>query len=79
MIDVEGSKGLILIHLYKRLGINNKIYYNSILYMRDRFLIHLGKEKLNRGKVYRAWTSRNFTTNVTKQTIVNRSNLIYEA
>ncbi|KAL4560145.1 hypothetical protein LXL04_032294 [Taraxacum kok-saghyz] len=62
MIDAEGSKGLILNEVYKRLGINNKRYYPRILDMVDRFHMHLGSESLNRGFVYRVWTSGNFST-----------------
>ncbi|KAJ9559704.1 LOW QUALITY PROTEIN: hypothetical protein OSB04_004864 [Centaurea solstitialis] len=74
MIDAEGSKGLLLneaflephwqydYEVYKRLGIKNKPYSPVILDMVSRSWIHLAKERLNRGVVNRAWTSRNFNT-----------------
>ncbi|KAL4560086.1 hypothetical protein LXL04_032234 [Taraxacum kok-saghyz] len=62
MIDAEGSKGLILNKVYKRLGINSKQYYLRIDDMVKRFKMHIRKESLNRGFVYRVWTSRNFST-----------------
>lgn len=61
MIDAEGSKGLIVNEIYKRLGINNKRYYPRILDMVDRFQMHLDSESLNRGVAYRVWTSGNFS------------------
>ncbi|XP_023749005.1 uncharacterized protein LOC111897275 isoform X1 [Lactuca sativa] len=62
MIDAEGSKGLILNEVYKRLGIKNKRYYPRILDMVSRFQMHLESENLNRGLVYRVWTSGNFNS-----------------
>lgn len=64
MIDAEGSKGLTLNEVYKRLGINNKRYYPRILDMVSRYRMHLDSESLNRGVVYRVWTSGNFNTEV---------------
>ncbi|KAD2021891.1 hypothetical protein E3N88_42009 [Mikania micrantha] len=60
MIDAEGSKGLILHEVYKRLGINNKRYYQRILDMKDRFRMHIDSESLNRGAAYRIWTCGNY-------------------
>ncbi|KAI3803697.1 hypothetical protein L1987_31857 [Smallanthus sonchifolius] len=64
MIDAEGSKGLTLNEVYKRLGINNKRYYPRILDMVSRFQMHLDSESLNRGVVYRVWTPGNYNAGV---------------
>ncbi|KAI3774732.1 hypothetical protein L1987_49293 [Smallanthus sonchifolius] len=64
MIDAEGSKGLTLNEVYKRLGINNKRYYPRILDMVSRFQMHLDSEGLNRGVVYRVWTPGNYNAGV---------------
>ncbi|KAK9071149.1 hypothetical protein SSX86_009717 [Deinandra increscens subsp. villosa] len=64
MIDAEGSKGLTLNEVYKRLGINNKRYYPRILNMVSRFRMHLDSESLNRGVVYRVWTAGNYNAGV---------------
>ncbi|XP_071686100.1 uncharacterized protein [Rutidosis leptorrhynchoides] len=68
MIDAEGSEGLILNEVYKRLGINNKRYYPRILDMVSRFGMHLDSESLNRGMVYRVWTSGNYDARGSKTT-----------
>ncbi|KAI3512502.1 hypothetical protein L1887_19818 [Cichorium endivia] len=64
MIDAEGSKGLISIEIYKRLGIKSKRYSPLIRDMVKRFQMHLDSESLNRGLVYRIWTSGNFKSEV---------------
>ncbi|KAF8388748.1 hypothetical protein HHK36_025428 [Tetracentron sinense] len=60
MIDAEGSKGLTVTEVCKRLGINSKRNYTRLLYMFSRFGMHLQAESHNRGMVYRVWTSGNF-------------------
>ncbi|KAJ0700699.1 putative B-block binding subunit of TFIIIC, tfc3, extended winged-helix domain-containing protein [Helianthus annuus] len=60
MIDAEGSKGLTLNEVFKRLGINNKRYYPRVLEMVSRFKMHIDSEGLNRGSVYRVWTCGNY-------------------
>ncbi|CAK9179892.1 unnamed protein product [Ilex paraguariensis] len=60
MIDAEGSKGLTITEVCKRLRINNKRYYTRLLNMFSRFGMHLQAESLNRGVAYRVWTSNNF-------------------
>ncbi|KAI3737738.1 hypothetical protein L2E82_27750 [Cichorium intybus] len=64
MIDAEGSKGLISIEIYKRLGIKSKRYSPLIRDMVKRFQMHLDSESLNRGLVYCVWTSGNFKSEV---------------
>ncbi|XP_057504442.1 uncharacterized protein LOC130787950 isoform X1 [Actinidia eriantha] len=60
MVDAEGSKGLTITEVCKRLGINNKRYYTRLLNMFSRFGMHLQAESHNRGVAYRVWTSGNF-------------------
>lgn len=62
MIDAEGSKGLTLDEVYKRLGIKNKRYYPRVLDMVSRFGMHIVPESLNRGLVYRAYTAGNYNS-----------------
>ncbi|KAD3068691.1 hypothetical protein E3N88_36571 [Mikania micrantha] len=57
MIEAEGSKGLIIHEALKRLGINNKRYYQLIYDMKDRFRMHLEGESLNRGLAYRIYNA----------------------
>ncbi|KAJ9559703.1 hypothetical protein OSB04_004863 [Centaurea solstitialis] len=64
MIDAEGTKGLTINEVYKRLGIGNKRYYPRILDMVSRFRMHLDSESLNRCVAYRVWTSGNFNNEV---------------
>ncbi|XP_043719454.1 uncharacterized protein LOC122667263 [Telopea speciosissima] len=60
MIDAAGSKGLTVTEVCKQLGINNKKNcYNRLLQMSSRFGMHMKAESLNRGMVYRFWTSQN--------------------
>ncbi|KAL2516429.1 B-block binding subunit of TFIIIC [Forsythia ovata] len=60
IIDAEGSKGLTITEVCKRLGIRNKPYYNRLLNMFSRFGMHLQAESHNRGVGYRVWTAGNF-------------------
>ncbi|CAI9753733.1 unnamed protein product [Fraxinus pennsylvanica] len=60
IIDAEGSKGLTITEVCKRLGIRNKLYYNRLLNMFSRFGMHLQAESHNRGVGYRVWTAGNF-------------------
>ncbi|PWA49195.1 B-block binding subunit of TFIIIC [Artemisia annua] len=64
MIDAEGSKGLIINEVYKRLGINNKRYYPRILEMVSRFGMHIDSESHNKSVAYRVWTAGNFSKKV---------------
>ncbi|VFQ59197.1 unnamed protein product [Cuscuta campestris] len=59
MIDSEGSRGLQITEVCRRLGINSKQYSGRF---RDAFSthgMHLEVERPNRGLAYRVWTSRN--------------------
>ncbi|KAL8189135.1 hypothetical protein R6Q57_029396 [Mikania cordata] len=73
MIDAEGSKGLIVHEVYKRLGINNKRYYQRILDMKDRFRMHIDSESLNRGAAYRIWTCGNYNTGAPNTHLINQN------
>ncbi|XP_024973225.1 uncharacterized protein LOC112511735 isoform X3 [Cynara cardunculus var. scolymus] len=65
MIDAEGSKGLTLNEqACKRLGINSKEYDKRNRAMVSKYGMHLESERLNRGQVNRAWTSRNLKIEV---------------
>ncbi|GKB03885.1 B-block binding subunit of TFIIIC [Tanacetum coccineum] len=64
MIDAEGSKGLIINEVYKRLGIKNKRYYPQIIEMVSRFGMHMDSESHNKGLAYRVWTAGNFNKKV---------------
>lgn len=60
MIDAEGSKGLTITEVCRRLGLNNKRYYTRLLNMFSRFGMHLEAENHNKGVAYRVWTPGNF-------------------
>ncbi|XAR49896.1 hypothetical protein NMG60_11004070 [Bertholletia excelsa] len=60
MVDAEGSKGLTITEICKRLGIKNKQYYTRLFNMFSRLGMHLEAENHNKGLVYRVWTSQNF-------------------
>lgn len=60
MIDAEGPKGLTVIEVCQRLGINSKANYNRFLNMFSRFGMHLQAESHKRGMAYRVWTAGNF-------------------
>ncbi|KAH7865791.1 hypothetical protein Vadar_011204 [Vaccinium darrowii] len=60
MVEAEGSKGLTITEICKRLGLNNKRYYTRLLAMFSRFGMHKQEENHNRGLAYRVWTSGNF-------------------
>ncbi|OVA13387.1 B-block binding subunit of TFIIIC [Macleaya cordata] len=61
MIAAEGTKGLTVTEVCKRLGLNNKRNYSRLLNMFSRFGCHLQAESHNRSVLYRVWTSGNFT------------------
>ncbi|XP_052182207.1 uncharacterized protein LOC127794928 isoform X2 [Diospyros lotus] len=61
MVDAEGSKGIMITEVCKRLGINNKRYYTRLLNMFSRFGMHIQAESHNKGVAYRVWTSRNLS------------------
>ncbi|XP_022853182.1 uncharacterized protein LOC111374704 isoform X2 [Olea europaea var. sylvestris] len=65
IIDAEGSKGLTITEVCKRLGIRNKPYYNRLLNMFSRFGMHLQAESHNRCVGYRVWSSGNFNPEAT--------------
>nr|GMD41481.1 General transcription factor 3C polypeptide 1 like [Ipomoea batatas]GMD46254.1 General transcription factor 3C polypeptide 1 like [Ipomoea batatas] len=58
MVDAEGSRGLTITEVSRRLGINNKRYYTRLLNGFSRLGMHMQAERPNRGVVYRVWTSR---------------------
>ncbi|RZC49100.1 hypothetical protein C5167_017528 [Papaver somniferum] len=61
MIAAEGTKGITVNEILKRLGLSNKKYYTRLLNMFSRFGCHLQSESHNRSMLYRVWTSGNFT------------------
>ncbi|KAH9323304.1 hypothetical protein KI387_017943, partial [Taxus chinensis] len=62
MIDSEGSKGLTVTEMWKRLGLNNKRNYYRLTNMVSRFGLHLQAENHKRSMHYRVWTSSNFNS-----------------
>ncbi|CAM8992734.1 unnamed protein product [Rhodiola kirilowii] len=62
MIDSNGSKGITLVELCERLGINNKRYYNTFINMFHRCEMPCREEGHKKGMTYRVWTSRNLNT-----------------
>ncbi|KAF5201539.1 B-block binding subunit of tfiiic [Thalictrum thalictroides] len=62
LIDAEGTKGITIHEVCKRLDLNNKRHYNRLLTMFSRFGMQLQAESHNRSMHYRVWTSRNFPT-----------------
>ncbi|GMH18150.1 hypothetical protein Nepgr_019991 [Nepenthes gracilis] len=60
MIDAEGSKGLIVFEVWKRLGINSKRNHNRLNVMTSRFGLVQLPENHKRVTAYRVWTPRNF-------------------
>ncbi|KAL9671326.1 hypothetical protein QQ045_008894 [Rhodiola kirilowii] len=62
MIDSSGSKGITLVELCERLGINNKRYYNTFINMFHRCEMPCREEGHKKGMTYRVWTSRNLNT-----------------
>ncbi|KAA8541644.1 hypothetical protein F0562_022796 [Nyssa sinensis] len=77
MIDAEGSKGLTITEVCKRLGINNKRYYTRLLNMFSRFGMHLQAESHNRGVAYRVWTSGNFNPEASN-TVLSKSENVFD-
>ncbi|MCL7028743.1 hypothetical protein MKW94_010002, partial [Papaver nudicaule] len=61
MIAAEGTKGITINEILKRLGLSNKKYYTRLLNMFSRFGCHLQSESHNRSVLYRVWTAGNFT------------------
>ncbi|KAL8170314.1 hypothetical protein V2J09_022118 [Rumex salicifolius] len=60
MVDAEGSKGLPIFELCRRLGISNKKNHTRIAAMSSRFGLHQLPENHKKGTAYRCWTPRNF-------------------
>uniref|UniRef100_K3XFD0 B-block binding subunit of TFIIIC domain-containing protein n=1 Tax=Setaria italica TaxID=4555 RepID=K3XFD0_SETIT len=63
MINAQGTKGVTLVELGKRLGgkfINPKELHNRMLSMSKRFSLTLDIEAIGKTKQYRVWTSKNF-------------------
>ncbi|KAL5728992.1 hypothetical protein ACHQM5_002006 [Ranunculus cassubicifolius] len=60
LIDAEGSKGMTVTEVCKRLGLDNKRNYSRLLSIISRFGMHLQAENCNRTVHYRVWTSGNF-------------------
>eukprot|EP01018_Ginkgo_biloba_P024604 Gb_37451 [translate_table: standard] len=59
MIDNEGSKGLIVTEIWKRLGLKSKRNYCRFTNMVSRFCLHLQAESRKRATLYRVKTSAN--------------------
>ncbi|ESQ28334.1 hypothetical protein EUTSA_v10017997mg [Eutrema salsugineum] len=59
MIDAEGSKGLAVMEVCKRLGIDKKKSYSRVSSIFSRVGIHIQAESHKKTNVYRVWTSRN--------------------
>eukprot|EP01018_Ginkgo_biloba_P011372 Gb_30476 [translate_table: standard] len=64
MIDSEGSQGLTVTEMWKRLGLNNKRNYYRLTNMVSRFGLHLQAESHKRSMLYRVWTSGNLNSYV---------------
>lgn len=62
MIDSEGSKGLTVTEIWKRLGLNNKRNYYRLTNMVSRFGLHLQAESHKRSMLYRVWTPSNLNS-----------------
>lgn len=78
IVAAEGSKGLTITEICKRLGINNKRYYRRLLTMFLRFGMPLEAENLNRGLAYRVWTSENFNLEASNKFVSKPENVSNE-
>ncbi|XP_057830258.2 uncharacterized protein LOC131041249 isoform X1 [Cryptomeria japonica] len=62
LIESEGSKGLTVTEMWKRLGLNYKRNYYRLTNMVSRFGLHLQAESHKRSMHYRVWTSNNLNS-----------------
>lgn len=62
MVDAEGSKGLAVMEVCERLGIDKKKSYSRLHSICSRVGMHLQAESHKKTTVYRVWTSRNAGT-----------------
>lgn len=60
IVEAEGSRGLTVFEVCKRLGINNKKNYTRLRSMFSRFGMQLQAENLKRGIAYRVYSPGNF-------------------
>lgn len=65
MVDAEGRKGITLLEISKRLGLNSKKMYDRISAMCRRFGMCMECEKPNRSVLYRIWTRKNYNRHCT--------------
>ncbi|CAA7056623.1 unnamed protein product [Microthlaspi erraticum] len=59
MVDAEGSKGLAVMEVCERLGIDKKKSYSRLYSICSRVGMHLQAESHKKTRVFRVWTSRN--------------------
>ncbi|XP_077214427.1 uncharacterized protein LOC143849324 isoform X2 [Tasmannia lanceolata] len=78
MIDAEGSKGITVAEVCRRLGLNSRRNYTRLLNMFSRFGMHLQAESNNKSVVYRVWTFGNFNHNSSNASPSNCKELIDE-
>ncbi|KAG5536532.1 hypothetical protein RHGRI_024082 [Rhododendron griersonianum] len=78
IVAAEGSKGLTITEICKRLGINNKRYYRRLRTMFSRFGMPLQVENHNRGLAYRVWTSENFNLEASNKFVSKPENVSNE-
>ncbi|KAK1592831.1 hypothetical protein Q3G72_031099 [Acer saccharum] len=81
MVDAEGSKGLTVIEVCDRLGIENKKNYSRLCNMFTRFGMHLQAENHKTTVAFRVWTSGNSNSKssnpfISKSKIVDGDNEI---
>ncbi|KAL1224110.1 hypothetical protein V5N11_031253 [Cardamine amara subsp. amara] len=58
MVDAEGSKGLAVMEVCERLGIDKKKSYSRLYSICSRVGMHLQAESHKKTRVFRVWTSR---------------------
>ncbi|VVA91652.1 unnamed protein product [Arabis nemorensis] len=58
MVDAEGCKGLAVMEVCQRLGIDKKKSYSRLLSICSRVGMHLQAESHKKTRVFRVWTSR---------------------
>ncbi|GAB4838741.1 hypothetical protein Ancab_028284 [Ancistrocladus abbreviatus] len=78
MIDAEGSKGIVVFEVCKRLGINNKRNHNRLTMLASRFGLVQLPENHKRGTAFRVWTPRNFGPESTNSSRCKSGNLTDE-
>ncbi|CAH2037163.1 unnamed protein product [Thlaspi arvense] len=59
MVDAEGSKGMVVMEVCERLGIDKKKSYSRLHSICSRVGMHLQAESHKKTRVFRVWTSRN--------------------